>query len=56
MNKLIVYGDIHSYYDELVRLRQKTNPKRMIWKFSLLVVKTLLKHLDIYEPTILNLF
>jgi hypothetical protein len=28
MNKLIVYGDIHSYYDELVRFRQKTNPKK----------------------------
>jgi bis(5'-nucleosyl)-tetraphosphatase (symmetrical) len=28
MSKLIIYGDIHGCYDELVRLRQKINPKK----------------------------
>lgn len=28
MNRLIVYGDIHGCYDELVRLRQKIKPKK----------------------------
>ena len=28
MSKLIIYGDIHGCYDELVRLRKKINPKK----------------------------
>ncbi|MBA5249929.1 MAG: protein phosphatase [Gammaproteobacteria bacterium] len=28
MNRLIIYGDIHGCYDDLVRLRQKINPEK----------------------------
>ncbi|MDC9715123.1 MAG: metallophosphoesterase [Gammaproteobacteria bacterium] len=28
MSRLIIYGDIHGCYDELVQLRQKINPKK----------------------------